>query len=95
MEWFVYIDKKKHGPYDLLTMQEMVKNHQIVRGTLVYKVGMDTWVSAVSMGELFSNGGEKASVNAGKNDEKKSKKQGKEKKPKKNGKVFLIFLMRY
>jgi membrane protease subunit (stomatin/prohibitin family) len=54
VSFFVGVDGKQAGPFDLPTLQSMVSGGQLRRETLVWKQGMASWAKAGEVGELGS-----------------------------------------
>jgi membrane protease subunit (stomatin/prohibitin family) len=50
--FFVGVDGKQAGPFDLATLQRMVAEGSLKRETLVWRQGMGTWTKAGEVGEL-------------------------------------------
>lgn len=57
-QYFVGVDGKQTGPFDIGQLQGMIASGALQRGTLVWKAGMAAWGAAESVSELspfFSN----------------------------------------
>jgi len=52
--YFVGVDGKQVGPFDVATLQSMVSSGQLKRETLVWKQGMPAWTKVSEVGELNS-----------------------------------------
>jgi membrane protease subunit (stomatin/prohibitin family) len=52
VQFFVGIDGKQAGPFDVATLTQMASRGQITRESLVWKQGMASWTPAASVGEL-------------------------------------------
>jgi hypothetical protein len=52
VSFFVALDGKQAGPYDLTTLANHARNGLLSRSTLVWKQGMATWVPAETVPEL-------------------------------------------
>ena len=50
--WYVAIDRKSMGPYDLTTLQQLASNRQITLGTLAWIDGMEAWESIENIESL-------------------------------------------
>jgi membrane protease subunit (stomatin/prohibitin family) len=53
-QFFVGLDGKQTGPFDLATLGQMAARGQLTRDTLVWKQGMAAWSPASMVGELGS-----------------------------------------
>ena len=49
-DYFLYIDKKKSGPFDLRTLKRKLRS--LPKTTLVWKTGMEKWEMAINLPEL-------------------------------------------
>jgi len=54
VSFFVGVDGKQAGPFDLPTLQSMVSSGQLKRDSMVWKQGMAAWAKAGEVGELNS-----------------------------------------
>ena len=54
VQFFVGLDGKQAGPFDLSTLGQMAARGQLTRETLVWKQGMSAWSPASAVGELGS-----------------------------------------
>lgn len=50
--YYVALDGKQHGPFNMEKLQEMVYNNSLAKDTMVWKQGMDNWAAASSVSEL-------------------------------------------
>jgi membrane protease subunit (stomatin/prohibitin family) len=54
VSYFVAVDGKQAGPYDMATLTTQARSGSLTRSTLVWKQGMAGWVAAESVPELQS-----------------------------------------
>jgi hypothetical protein len=52
--FFIGVNDKQTGPFDMPTLQSMLQQGQITRDTLVWKNGMPAWTKAGETPELHS-----------------------------------------
>jgi len=53
-DFFVFINNKKYGPYNITELSQMRQRGQFTEDTLVWKEGMEQWTEARSCCELLS-----------------------------------------
>ena len=46
-EWFLFDQEKQEGPYEWQEVLDIVKHRSITKGALIWKAGMDQWVSLI------------------------------------------------
>jgi len=51
--YYVAIDKKQHGPYDMQTIQALIKEGSILGDTLVWTEGMPAWQKAMTVLSIY------------------------------------------
>ena len=51
-QYFLAINGHQQGPYDLNTVTAFIQNHNIVKDTLVWKLGMPNWDKMESLPEF-------------------------------------------
>ena len=54
VQYFVAIDGKQAGPFDMEQLQQMAQSSSLQRQTMVWKAGMSGWAAAETVGELAS-----------------------------------------